>query len=90
MFNRHGTLTRTVLGGARTLADLGQDFGGSLFQREVDYLVQNEWATDVEDILWRRTKTGLAMTPAQRAAFAKRFITHAQISEHETTHRISA
>jgi glycerol-3-phosphate dehydrogenase len=89
MFNRHGTLTRIVLGGAGTLADLGQVFGGGLFQREVDYLVQNEWATTVEDILWRRTKTGLAMTPAQRAAFAGQFVAHAQIAEHETTRRIS-
>ena len=90
MFGRHGTLTRTLLGEARTLADLGQDFGGDLFQREVDYLVQNEWGTNVEDILWRRTKTGLAMTPVQRAAFAGWFVSHAQLSEHATTRRISA
>ena len=90
LFNRHGTLTGMVLGAARTLADLGQDFGGGLLQREVDYLVNNEWATDVEDILWRRTKTGLAMTPAQRGSFAGWFVAHAQHSDHATTRRISA
>jgi len=90
LFNRHGTLAPTVLGAACTLADLGRDFGGGLFQREVDYLVQNEWATNVEDILWRRTKTGLAMMPAQRAAFAEWFVAHAQLSDRETSRRISA
>ena len=73
LFARHGTLVRSLLGNARTLADLGQDFGGGLYRLEVDYLAQNEWATTAEDILWRRTKTGLAMTPAERDIFATWF-----------------
>lgn len=73
LFARHGTRTRALLGTARTIADLGQDFGGGLYRLEVDYLAQNEWAGTAEDILWRRTKTGLAMTPAERAAFATWF-----------------
>ncbi|MET0181937.1 MAG: glycerol-3-phosphate dehydrogenase [Caulobacterales bacterium] len=39
--------------------DLGETFGGDLTAREVDYLVANEWAQTVEDVLWRRTKIGL-------------------------------
>ncbi len=40
----------------------GQHFGADLFQAEVDYLVQEEWAQSAEDILFRRTKCGLHIT----------------------------
>ncbi|MDP1651582.1 MAG: glycerol-3-phosphate dehydrogenase [Rhodocyclaceae bacterium] len=73
LFGRHGTLAKTLLGEAKIRADLGQDFGGGLYRIEVDYLTKNEWAGSVEDILWRRTKTGLAMTPTERVAFAAWF-----------------
>lgn len=67
---RHGTRARTVLDGTAAMADLGKDFGGGLYAREVDWLCREEWAVDAEDILWRRTKCGLHMTEAQRTAFA--------------------
>ena len=38
---------------------LGQDFGYHLYQAEVDYLIEHEYATSAQDILWRRTKLGL-------------------------------
>lgn len=43
----------------------GQHFGGSLYQSEVDYLIDNEWAVSAEDILWRRTKQGLYLNEQQ-------------------------
>ncbi len=58
----YGTLSAKVLGGAETEIDLGRSFGAGLYQREVDYLVRNEWARTAEDILWRRTKLGLRMS----------------------------
>jgi glycerol-3-phosphate dehydrogenase len=67
---RHGTRALQVLGDAQTAADLGQDFGGGLTSREVDFLVAHEWARSADDVLWRRTKCGLPMTPAQRKAVA--------------------
>ncbi len=67
---RHGTRATRILGEARTPADLGQDFGAGLTAREIDYLVAEEWARSDDDVLWRRTKCGLPMTPAQRAAVA--------------------
>ncbi|HRY07238.1 MAG TPA: glycerol-3-phosphate dehydrogenase [Hyphomicrobiaceae bacterium] len=60
---RYGTLAVDLLGKARTLADLGEDFGGGLSQREVLYLRDNEWARTPDDILWRRTKAGLHIAP---------------------------
>ncbi len=49
----------------------GRDFGGGLSQAEVDYLVAEEWAKTAEDVLWRRTKLGLRLTPDQQAALAE-------------------
>ena len=68
LFRRHGTLADQVLGDARSLADLGEDFGAGLYAREVDYLVASEWAASADDVLWRRTKAGLHLAPAQREA----------------------
>ena len=52
------------------MAALGTDFGGGLSQREVDYLVEHEWAHTPDDILWRRSKLGLHVEDgtAQRLA----------------------
>lgn len=58
----YGTLAATMLGDAGCLADLGEDFGADLTQREVDWLVANEYARTADDILWRRTKLGLRVT----------------------------
>jgi len=65
---RHGSRTSRVLGEARSLADLGRHFGAGLTEREVEYLVAEEWAARAEDVLWRRTKCGLHMDEAERAA----------------------
>ena len=67
---RHGALAQTVLGEARLPEELGAHFGASLTQREVDYLMQHEWARDADDVLWRRTKTGVHLSRAQRQAVA--------------------
>lgn len=67
---RHGTLCRDVLGDAREMADLGTDFGAGLTAREVDYLMEREWARSAEDVLWRRTKCGLHMSDDERRAVA--------------------
>ena len=50
---------------------LGRMFGGGLSEREVQYLIDNEWARTVEDILWRRTKMGLRLTPQQAAGLSE-------------------
>lgn len=55
----YGTETDRMLENCKDHQDLGHDFGATLFQREVDYLCQNEWARTSEDILFRRTKLGL-------------------------------
>jgi len=70
IFRRHGMLAYDVLGDAREIAALGEYFGGGLYAREVDYFVEREWARGWEDVLWRRTKTGLHLSLEQRARLA--------------------
>ncbi|MGQ4877123.1 glycerol-3-phosphate dehydrogenase [Billgrantia sp. LNSP4103-1] len=61
----YGNLCLRFLKGAVEEADLGEHFGAGLTAAEVDYLIDHEWASSVEDILWRRTKLGLRLTPRQ-------------------------
>lgn len=68
---RHGSLVKQVLGAARNAEELGPDFGGGLTAREVDYLIEHEWATTAEDVLYRRTKAGVGMTERQRREVAR-------------------
>jgi len=55
----YGTLSRQILQDAKRSDDLGKRFGSDLYEAEVRYLVEREWASCAEDILWRRTKEGL-------------------------------
>lgn len=71
MARAYGSMLGALLGDATSADALGQDFGGGLTAREVDWLVDREWARTAEDILERRTKIGLAADartlPALRA-----------------------
>jgi glycerol-3-phosphate dehydrogenase len=74
----YGTRAYQLLGGARTPADLGRHFGGALYQREAEFLQREEWASTPEDILERRTKHGLHLTPDQKQAFTDWMFTMAK------------
>ena len=66
----HGTRAERLLGDAQTVEELGEHFGAGLHACEVDYLLECEWARTPEDILWRRTKLGLRITPAEARRLA--------------------
>jgi len=68
---RHGSRAALVVGAAQCMADLGQDFGGGLYEREVVYFIAEEWAQTAEDILWRRSKAGLFLSPAQQGELVR-------------------
>ena len=59
----YGTRAEDVLTGARTMDDLGRDFGAGLTEAELVYLARNEWAVTAQDVLWRRSKMGLHVLP---------------------------
>jgi glycerol-3-phosphate dehydrogenase len=63
----YGSQAVDLLSGAKGLGDLGHHFGGDLYEREIRYLQDNEWAETAEDILDRRTKHGLHLSVAERA-----------------------
>ncbi|MBS0235138.1 MAG: glycerol-3-phosphate dehydrogenase [Proteobacteria bacterium] len=69
---RYGTRSIKIIGNARSETDLGDDFGAGLTAREVEYLKAEEWARTAEDVLWRRTKTGLHLAPGDRTKAAER------------------
>ena len=66
----YGSEAPAILAEAAVPADLGRHFGGLLYAREIDHLVEAEWARSAEDILWRRTKHGLHLTSAEQAGVA--------------------
>jgi glycerol-3-phosphate dehydrogenase len=66
LLRRHGTLADEIIGDAREESGLGRNFGGGLYERELDYLVRNEWAREADDVLWRRTKCGLHMSEKEQ------------------------
>ncbi len=68
LVRHYGTLARKLLGIARSYADLGRHFGDDLYQAEVEYLMNNEWAATADDVLWRRTKRGLHASSINVAA----------------------
>ncbi|MDP3638074.1 MAG: glycerol-3-phosphate dehydrogenase [Azonexus sp.] len=70
LVRRHGTRAESLLAGIRHASDLGQNFGGGLTELEARHFIRHEWAQTADDILWRRSKVGLFMNAAQRAAFA--------------------
>jgi glycerol-3-phosphate dehydrogenase len=66
----YGTRAKDMLGAAQSAADLGRDFGATLTEAEVGYLMREEWAQRAEDVLWRRSKLGLRLSAEQAAAVA--------------------
>jgi glycerol-3-phosphate dehydrogenase len=61
----YGTCAETIVGAAKSLGDLGENFGAGLTKAEADYLIEHEWARTAQDILWRRSKLGLRLTTEQ-------------------------
>ncbi|MEI6737582.1 MAG: glycerol-3-phosphate dehydrogenase C-terminal domain-containing protein, partial [Pseudomonadota bacterium] len=73
---RHGVNAKEILKNVRSLSGLGELFGRGLnllCEREIEYLIEHEWARSADDILWRRTKCGLHMDEDERER-AKVFI----------------
>lgn len=66
-----GTRVKDVLGEATSLAELGPAFGAELTGAEVRYMMHQEWARTVDDVLWRRSKLGLSMPSGARDALAQ-------------------
>ena len=63
----YGTRAERLLDGAHSIADLGAEIAPGLYEAELRYLRDDEWACGADDVLWRRSKLGLHV-PADAAA----------------------
>ncbi len=70
LWRAYGTLAPVMLGDCRQLSDLGRRYGIDLYDREVDWLMEREWAQTADDVLYRRSKLGLHMPAVDRQALA--------------------
>jgi glycerol-3-phosphate dehydrogenase len=57
-----------MLEGVTDAAGMGRDLGGGLTEIELRWMRTHEWARTAEDALMRRSKLGLHLTDAERAA----------------------
>ncbi|MBF9031769.1 glycerol-3-phosphate dehydrogenase [Rhodobacterales bacterium HKCCE3408] len=64
----YGTEAREILGSAEDAAALGRDFGATLTEAEVRFLMEKEYARTAEDVVWRRSKLGLRLSAEEIAA----------------------
>jgi glycerol-3-phosphate dehydrogenase len=59
----------------------GREVVPGLFEAELHYLHDHEWARTADDVLWRRTKLGLHLSPAQRDTVAAWCQVHWNVEE---------
>lgn len=78
----YGTRTHMILQGCESLVDLGVNLGAGLYQKELCYLVKFEFARELDDVIWRRTKLGLQLSKEQQNEIARSI--REQIGESES------
>ena len=78
LVSAYGSRLDAVLGDAKARPDLGANFGPELTEAEARYLMAKEWARFPDDILWRRSKLGLTIEPADLEHLAA-FMAKAQL-----------
>ncbi len=59
----YGTRAAQLVGDATSLAGLGAAIAPGIYEAELRYLRDVEWATCAQDVLWRRSKLGLHVAP---------------------------
>jgi glycerol-3-phosphate dehydrogenase len=67
----YGSNSDLVLDDAKSLSDLGEEFGHEFYEAELRYLVEHEWVRCAEDALWRRTKLGMWLNEEQQTRVAQ-------------------
>ena len=67
----YGTEAALILGTSEDPSVLGQDFGATLTEAELRWMIDKEFARTADDVLWRRSKLGLRLTSAQADALAE-------------------
>lgn len=68
LIRSYGTDAWKIMNGSSCSEDMGKSFGESLTEREVKYLIQEEWAETAEDVVWRRSKLGIRLSKQEIAS----------------------
>lgn len=55
----YGTNAWKIVAGSKKMEDLGAQFAHTMTEAEIRYLIENEWVTCADDVLWRRSKLGI-------------------------------
>ena len=66
LIRAYGTDAKKILGEAKKMEDLGKNFGATLTEKEVNWLIDNEWANCADDVIWRRSKLGLRLNQIEQ------------------------
>ncbi|MCD1621653.1 glycerol-3-phosphate dehydrogenase [Citromicrobium bathyomarinum] len=69
----YGIRIADIIGSEAAPADLGAEIAPGVFEAELRYLRDVEFARTGEDVLWRRSKLGLHLNEAGRSAIARWF-----------------
>ncbi len=69
----YGSRLYKIIGGAQGLSGLGMHYGDDVYAAEINYLKECEFALTLEDILWRRSKLGLHISPQTKNKIEKEF-----------------
>jgi glycerol-3-phosphate dehydrogenase len=70
----YGTKVHQILGGKKSIDTLGTHYGHGLYHSEIEYLLNHEFATSTDDILFRRTKLGLYFTDEEKQTLEQAFV----------------
>jgi glycerol-3-phosphate dehydrogenase len=73
MAHAYGAMLSDMLADVHTATDLGAELGGGLTELEARWLATREWARTADDVLKRRSKLGLHLSPEARDTFAERW-----------------
>ncbi|PWC11734.1 glycerol-3-phosphate dehydrogenase [Brenneria roseae subsp. americana] len=62
----YGSNSELILANTNGISELGENFGHDLYEAELRYLVEKEWAITLDDVIWRRTKLGMLLSETQK------------------------
>lgn len=63
---QYGNRAARIIGAADDMAGLGEEIAPGVFEAELHYAKDWEWARTADDFLWRRTKLGLTLSSEAR------------------------
>ncbi len=62
----YGSDTELILAKSNCMKDLGELYGGHVTEAELDFVIQEEWCTGLEDFIKRRTKLYLRLSDTEK------------------------